>query len=136
MPALSSLILNNLLLDGDYGPPSVVPPPPHNDGAGDDARALASGGHAGSVRVGNRPMLPLTVKHLEDRNLPSFVSIPIPSLADDHPIVAALWDFNNDDNLNVAVANFSQIGVSMLLNNGDAVMSGAGLTNAQDETCC
>jgi hypothetical protein len=123
-PAIPSLVLY-LSLDGDCGPPGVVPPPPHNDGAGDDARVLASGGHAGSVRV------PPTDRRLEDGNLPGFASIP--GLADDRAIGAALTEFNNDYNLNVVVANFSQIGLTMLPHNGDGVMSRAGLTNAQDE---
>jgi hypothetical protein len=109
MPSVSFVGLNDLLLDEDCGPLSVVLPPQSPDGVGDDARVFESGGHVGSVRVRSRAMSPLTVDQLEDRNLLSFASIAIASLADDHPIVAALWDFNNDDNLNVAVDNFSQM---------------------------
>jgi hypothetical protein len=54
MPSVSFLGLNDLLLDEDCGPLSVVLSPRSTDGVGDDARALAPGGHAAGPSVLDR----------------------------------------------------------------------------------
>src|SRR5436305_1067025 len=60
----------------------------------------------------------LTVQHLEDRTVPSFAS-PADYGVGTSPQAVVSADFNGDGILDLAVANYSDNTVSVLLGNGD-----------------